>query len=268
MAPGSNSAAPVWKKILRFFGVLAFWLLLWQGISLWVNQELLVPSPWKVVQTLRRLVGQEEFWLSILLSLLRVLEGFLMGVALGTILAVVTSASSAARALLSPLLGILRATPVASFIILALVWIQTNRLPGFISMLMVAPVVWTNVGKRNPADGQAAAGDGKGVPDEPEPKPFSNQDSFGGPLFLGRLHHRTGAGLEVRDCRGGDLPSRFLYRKEFAGRQGVFGDAGGLAWTLMVIFLSLSLEKLLVGTIQAWNRKKRPGETGSVSGKI
>lgn len=40
------------------------------------------------------------------------------------------------------------------------------------------------------------------------------------------------------------------------------------AWTLMVIFLSLSLEKLLVGTIQAWNRKKRPGETGSVSGKI
>ena len=52
------------------------------------------------------------------------------------------------RQLLSPLLKIVRAAPVASFIILALVWIRTNTLPAFIAFLMVVPVVWGNVEKR------------------------------------------------------------------------------------------------------------------------
>ena len=38
-----------------------------------------------------------------------------------------------------------KATPVASFIILALLWIKTSYVPVFISFLMVMPVVWTNI---------------------------------------------------------------------------------------------------------------------------
>ena len=67
--------------------------------------------------------------------------------AAGSLLAVLTVRFRAADVLLSPLLKIVRAAPVASFIILALVWIRTNTLPAFIAFLMVVPVVWGNVEK-------------------------------------------------------------------------------------------------------------------------
>ena len=42
------------------------------------------------------------------------------------------------------MIRVARATPVASFIILAFLWIGKTQVPGFISMLMVLPVVWEN----------------------------------------------------------------------------------------------------------------------------
>ena len=73
--------------------------------------------------------------------------GFLAAVAAGCAAAVLTARFSLARALLAPVLHIVRAAPVASFIILALVWFRTDVLPLFIAFLMVVPVVWANVEK-------------------------------------------------------------------------------------------------------------------------
>ena len=58
---------------------------------------------------------------------------------------VLTEKSAAAKLLLSPLMTLVKSTPVASFIILALLWLGRMVLPGFISALMVLPVVWANV---------------------------------------------------------------------------------------------------------------------------
>ena len=40
---------------------------------------------------------------------------------------------------------VIRATPVASFIVLVLLWAPTGRVPAIISALMVLPVLWGNV---------------------------------------------------------------------------------------------------------------------------
>ena len=57
--------------------------------------------------------------------------------------------------LLRPYVLAIKAVPVASFIILALIWMRTSALPLFISFLMVFPILYTNVlaGLRS-ADGQ------------------------------------------------------------------------------------------------------------------
>lgn len=47
--------------------------------------------------------------------------------------------------MLSPLLKVVTATPVASFIILALVWIGRERVPSFISALIVLPVMTAHI---------------------------------------------------------------------------------------------------------------------------
>ena len=44
-----------------------------------------------------------------------------------------------------PVISLVKAAPVVSFIILTLVWLKSGTVPAFISFLMVFPVVWTNV---------------------------------------------------------------------------------------------------------------------------
>lgn len=145
-AVGKATHRGIFRRLSPLWALL-FWLMVWQLVSLWVNQELLVPSPLRVGRALLQLMGQWQFWASAAMSLLRVLEGFAFGIIAGLVLAVLTLRFAVARALLAPLLKVVRATPVASFIILALVWLPTGRIPGFISMLMVAPVVWASVEK-------------------------------------------------------------------------------------------------------------------------
>ena len=131
--------------LLRTIGITAFWIGIWYAAALAVGQEILIPTPGKVIRTLWQLLGTGLFWRSIALSLIRICLGFLSALVVGTLLAILTSRYSLLHALFSPLLHLVRAAPVASFIILTLVWIQTDSVPVFISFLMVLPMVWINV---------------------------------------------------------------------------------------------------------------------------
>ena len=133
------------NKWLVGTAVAVFWLTIWALLSGAVGEEILLPSPAKVAQTLWTLWGTVAFWRAVALSLLRILGGFVAAVLGGTLLAVLTTHCRPAHVLLSPLLHIVRAAPVASFIILAYVWIRVQILPAFIAFLMVVPLVWANV---------------------------------------------------------------------------------------------------------------------------
>lgn len=130
---------------LRRVLVAGVWLSIWVLLYRLVGQDVLLASPAQVIHTLARLVVTSEFWLSLGNSLLRVLMGFLLAVAVGSGLAVFTSFVPAARAFLVPAISIIKATPVASFIILALIWLHSDRVSIFIAFLMVLPIIWTNV---------------------------------------------------------------------------------------------------------------------------
>lgn len=135
-------------KILKQIIIpLAFWLAVWQLVSLWVGKDLLLPGPLTVLKVLASLTVTAPFWLSTLLTLARVFAGLAAGVVLGTAVAVLTRASVWCDRLLSPAVRFIRATPVASFILLVLLWVSTGRVPFVISALMVLPVVWGNVSK-------------------------------------------------------------------------------------------------------------------------
>lgn len=133
------------NKIVRKLLVAAFWLGIWQLIYLTVQQEILIVSPACVVQRIFQLSRDSSFWLTALYSMLRILGGFAMGIFMGTVLAVLTSASQIMYDIFHPMISIIKATPVASFIILALVWIQSAHVPTFTAFLMVTPIVWGNV---------------------------------------------------------------------------------------------------------------------------
>lgn len=132
-------------RILRRVWVPALWLLLWQMAALLVGEELLLPAPLPVLGRMLALLGEGDFWLTCGHSLGRVLLGFLLGVALGGLLAVLSACFPPAGAFFAPAMAAVKATPVASFVILALVWLRAGNLSVFISFLMVLPLVWQNV---------------------------------------------------------------------------------------------------------------------------
>ena len=137
--------SPAVRKLLRTPAVLAFWLLVWALAAAAVGQELLLPSPVQAARELISLARTPDFWLTIGRSVLRVLTGILSAVCLGVGLAFLTHKSTVMNALFSPVMTLVKSTPVASFIILALVWLGRSVVPVFISALMVLPVVWANV---------------------------------------------------------------------------------------------------------------------------
>ena len=119
-----------------------FWLAVWWLLALIVGKELLIPSPPLVVRTLLELVVTGAFWRYTALTLLRITLGLLLGIVLGILTALLTNRFSWLHALLAPAVRVVRATPVASFIILVLLWDANGRVPVVISALVVLPVIW------------------------------------------------------------------------------------------------------------------------------
>ena len=123
----------------------AFWLLLWQLLAMLVGQEVVLSPPLTVLGALWRLMGTGQFWLSLGASFLRIIGGFLLGVLLGSALALLCWRSGPLRLLISPFMSVVRATPVASFIILLLFMARNSLIPVIIAALMVMPILWANV---------------------------------------------------------------------------------------------------------------------------
>lgn len=72
-------------------------------------------------------------------------SAYAAGIAIGFIGGLLSYKFAVFRAFFSPVLHLVRAVPVASFIILALVWIKSSYFPVFICFLMVLPIIWLNV---------------------------------------------------------------------------------------------------------------------------
>ncbi|NLO45952.1 MAG: ABC transporter permease subunit [Clostridiales bacterium] len=136
------------EKLKKFAGKAAtavIWLLLWQAVCSAVNKEILIVSPLRTAARLAELAGEPGFWSSAAMSMSRILAGYVLGVAAGAALALLTSFIKPLREFFSPAISIIKATPVASFIILALVWLRRGAVPVFTSSLMVLPIIWGNV---------------------------------------------------------------------------------------------------------------------------
>ena len=121
------------------------WLLLWTLAAAWMGKPLLLPGPADTLMALKTLIVSAAFWQSVALSLLRVMTGYAGAVLLGVLFAFLCHFVQPAEAFLSPLRTVIRTTPVTSFIILVLLWMSNDVTPAFISFLMVLPMIWTNV---------------------------------------------------------------------------------------------------------------------------
>ena len=131
-------------KIEKITAVAAA-LLLWQLISIIIGEEVLLVSPFKVIARLSELVLEKEFYSAVDFSFVRITFGFILALVFGTLFATAAYRWHTVEVFLWPYMSVIKATPVASFIILCLIWLNSSSLPIFISFLMALPIIYTNL---------------------------------------------------------------------------------------------------------------------------
>ncbi len=132
------------NKTFKKTAILILWVLVWQFLSMIIGKDLILPSPINTLTALFRLAETKEFYVAVLISLLRIITGFSLGVVFGFLGGTLSAKNALFKEITDPPLQLVRAVPVASFIILAFFWFKSTYLPIFITFLMVLPIIWSS----------------------------------------------------------------------------------------------------------------------------
>ena len=230
------------KKLLVFI----FWTAVWQTVYLIIGSDVLFASPLNTLIAVARLISHADFYKTIVFSFLRIALGFFAGTAAGILLGAATGASRVVYTLFKPLIDIVRAAPMASFIILALAWLKSGTVPVFIAFLTVVPIVWSNISEGiNSADkkllemARVYEFTGKMKLENiyiPALKPYLRTAAATGAGFA----FKSGVAAEVIGSPAFSIGRKLYESKIYLETEELF------AWTAVIIVLSVVFEKLLV----------------------
>ena len=245
------------KKYRIFYKIVAaaVWIMVWQLTSMWLKQEILLASPVSVVRKLFELSFTGNFWQSVGFSFVRIVTGFLLAMFLGIFLAVLAYWSKTVEILTAPVIAVVKSTPVASFIILCLIWIPSRNLSVFISFLMVLPVIYTNILEGIRQTDSKILEMAKVFQVNPGRKIRYIYVSQVLPYFLSACRlslgmcWKAGVAAEIIGMPKGSV-GQMLYMSK------IYLDTDDLlAWTVIIVVLSVIFEKLVVLTLKAALKK-------------
>ena len=129
------------KKAGAVFLALAFW----QIAAMVIRQDILLVSPVQVLLRLCTIWQTEYFFSSVWFTFCRITAGFLIGLLAGVIFALLADRFEIVETLLWPWVVTIKTVPVASFVVICLIWLSAKNLSVFIAFLIVFPIVYQNV---------------------------------------------------------------------------------------------------------------------------
>ena len=267
--PSPDNTLKKWEKphlpkpvTAVFSAVITFsvWIIIWQIAYANIGISFIFPSPYQVVVELLRLLPQKKFIISVTGSMLRVILGYLIGIAASVAASFASHFFLPLKIFFSPFVKIVRATPVASFILICVLWMPSDAVPVFIAFLMVFPVVYENTLtglSETPVElKEVASGYGRQkltllyIPSVAPYFASACTTSLG-------LAWKAGISAEVL-CVTRDSIGYYIYiSKQY------FETASLFAWTVAIIVLSVLLElaiKKSVGALQRALRRKYAGK--------
>ena len=234
------------KKILKYTLIAAIWIAIWQIVSLIVGNELLFPAPLSVLLRLCELVATAEFYKTVGLSILRVGAGMAIGILIGMLGGALCAFSRVAKDFFSPILAIIKSTPVASFIILFVLWLSRDITPVVIAAIMVLPVVWANIEMGLRKTDRSLLEMAK-VYNMPLSKRISDvyiPSTY--PYFLSSMRSSLGLAWKAGIAAEVLLQPLVSIGKQIFESKYMLETADLFAWTVVVIILSVIIEIILV----------------------
>ena len=133
------------RRFARKAGIIFFWLAVWEILDRVIDNRLVLAGPIRTAQALAQQVVQPDFWVICGASFGRIALGFLLSFVVGFLLALVACRHRLLRDFVDPIISLLRTIPVASFIILLLIWVGNQALTVFLAFFIVLPLIYTNM---------------------------------------------------------------------------------------------------------------------------
>lgn len=127
------------KKSVRKTVILIFWIIIWQLMAVMIDNSILFTGPLEVIKELVNRMWDIDFYQTIGMSLMRITGGFLLGFLGGILFGVIGFFISLIHELLSPVISLLKSIPIASFVVLLLIWTGSENLAVFVAFLVVFP---------------------------------------------------------------------------------------------------------------------------------
>lgn len=231
-----------------------FWILIWQAADLLIQNPIIFVGPLDMARALLALLPEAAFWQTIGSSFLKISLGFLAAFFLGILLGSLAYALPLIRELAEPFMVLIKSIPVASFVILALIWIGSDRLCIFISFLVVIPMIYTST---------------LGGLESTDPKLLEMAQVFSVPFYkkarfiylpallpyltggcktaLG-MSWKSGIAAEVIGIPSHSIGEQLYYSKLYLDTAGLF------AWTFLIILISALFEGLFLALLKKLRR--------------
>ena len=243
------------KQLLKKTGAALLALAFWQAVSMAVGMEMLLASPLRVLERLGTIWREKDFLSTVLFSMGRIFGGFLLAFLIGIFLALLAGRFRTVEILLWPYVVTIKSVPIASFIILCLIWFSYTQMTVFIAFLIAFPVIYSNVlqGIRS-TDPQmlemAAIYKVRGIRklfyvQLPGVMPFLTSACS---VAIG-MAWKAGVAAEVIGVINGSIGQKLYDAKIY------FQNADLLSWTLIIILLSVAGEKLFVRMLRSLYRR-------------
>lgn len=240
------------KRRLHLALSALFALSLWQVAAMMIGQAILLPSPLMVAARLLTLWQVPGCFQAILFTFWRIVTGFLLALLLGTAFGCLSGRFPLIRILLAPFAASIKTVPVASFIVICLIWFSTQQLTIFISFLMVFPVIYLNVlqGIKSADLALLETCYVFAIPFHrrvlylwlPQLRPFLLSACSVG---LG-LAWKAGIAAEIIGIPPGSIGRMFYDAKLYLNTTDL------IAWTVIVVVISILFEKAFVRLLQAF----------------
>lgn len=133
------------KRLAGKIMIICVWFGIWEALALAIHSKLIMAGPVETVRALLQMAGTRAFYTSILFSACRVLAGFLTALLLAVVLAALSYRYTLIREFLHPFFLLARSIPVASFVILALLWMGSKNLAVLIVVLVALPILYSQL---------------------------------------------------------------------------------------------------------------------------
>ena len=244
------------RKQIRKTVIILLWLIVWQIAAVWTNNHILLVGPVQVLKTFVQNMVQPDFIKSVFFSFARIGLGFFLALCVGLLFGAVGYRFPIVQELLEPVMATLRSIPVASFVVLLLIWFGSSKLSFFVSFLIVFPNVYVNtIAGLKSADAkllEMAKVFGIGRLNRffyiyrPALMPYLSSCLK---ISLG-MSWKSGVAAEVIGLPDFSLGERLYMSKIYLDTAGLF------AWTLTIVIISFLFEKAVLLLIKIFGEWK------------